>query len=224
MERLGNFHGPLNLARVYLREGRLEEAAVVLDRARLMEPPAYPWTVTYLTAVLDRQNGFFDEAIEGFRALAETNFNEARTRGFDFGMDYRLLNELAGTLLERSKLERSGDESRRREFLGQAEQIFLAVLEIDPENEEAHWGLTQVYGLLGRPADAATHRQLHARYKVDDNARDRAVAAARRANPAADHAAESVVIYDLQRSGAYGLAEPYSAGFVRREADSGFTP
>jgi tetratricopeptide (TPR) repeat protein len=197
---------------------------MVLDRARLFEPPAYPWTVTYLTAVLDRQNGFFDQAIEGFRALAETNFNEARARGFDFGKDYRLLNELAGTLLERSKLERSGDENRRREFLEQAERTFLAVLEIDPENEEAHWGLTQVYGLLGRPEDADIHRQLHARYKVDDNARDRAVAAARRANPAADHAAESVVIYDLQRSGAYGLTERHSGSAVRRESIGRVTP
>jgi len=224
VESLGSPHGPLNLARVYLREGRLQEAAMVLDRARLFEPPAYPWTVTYLTAVLDRQNGFFDQAIEGFRALAETNFNEARARGFDFGKDYRLLNELAGTLLERSKLERSGDENRRREFLEQAERTFLAVLEIDPENEEAHWGLTQVYGLLGRPEDADIHRQLHARYKVDDNARDRAVAAARRANPAADHAAESVVIYDLQRSGAYGLTERHSGSAVRRESIGRVTP
>ncbi len=50
------------------------------------------------------------------------------------------------------------------------------------------------------------HRALHARYKVDDNARDRAVAAARRRDPAADHAADPVVIYDLQRPGAFGLA------------------
>jgi hypothetical protein len=59
---------------------------------------------------------------------------------------------------------------------------------------------------------------------VDDNARDRAVAAARRANPAADHAAESVVIYDLQRSGAYGLTERHSGSAVRRESIGRVTP
>ena len=34
---------------------------------------------------------------------------------------------------------------------------------------------------------------------------DRAVAVARRNNPAADHAAQAIVIYDLQRNGAPGL-------------------
>ena len=92
--------------------------------------------------------------------------------------------------------------------------IFLIILNLgsldlpNPENQEAHWGLTQVYSLMNRPGDAERHRQLHAKYKVDDNARDRAVAAARRADPAADHAAEAIVVYDLQRSGAYGLAAP----------------
>ncbi len=43
------------------------------------------------------------------------------------------------------------------------------------------------------------------KYKPDDNARERAVAIHRLKNPAADHAAEAVVIYDLRRSGAYGL-------------------
>ena len=57
------------------------------------------------------QNGFLDEAIENFREVAETRFNDARARGFDFSKDYRLLNELAQTLFERSKLER-GDAQR----------------------------------------------------------------------------------------------------------------
>jgi tetratricopeptide (TPR) repeat protein len=210
VEALGSPHGAVNLARVYLREGRLEAAAAALERARGFDPPAYPWSVTYFTAVLNRQNGFLDEAIEAYRTLVDTRFNEARTRGFDFSRDYRLLNELGGTLLERSKLERGGDDRslRRAAFLIEAETAFNDALAIDPENEEAHWGLTQVYGLLNRPADAQVHLEQHARYKVDDNARDRAIAAARRANPAANHAAEAVVIYDLQRPGNYGLADP----------------
>ena len=50
------------------------------------------------------------------------------------------------------------------------------------------------------------HAALHAKYKPDDNATDRAIAIARRNNPAADHAAEAVVIYDLHRTGAFELA------------------
>jgi hypothetical protein len=46
---------------------------------------------------------------------------------------------------------------------------------------------------------AAIHRQLHGKYKPDDSARDAALSAHRAKNPAADHAAASIVIYDLQR-------------------------
>jgi tetratricopeptide (TPR) repeat protein len=206
VEGLGRPDGPLNLARVYLREGRLPEAGVALGRALVNDPPARPWSVTWFKAQLDRQNGNLDEAIAGFRDLAETRFNEARQRGFDFGRDYRLLNALAETLFERSKLARSvGDEVGRQTFLEEAQLAYSAALAEDPENATALWGLAQIAALEGDAAEAARLRALHARYKPDDNAGDRAVALARRANPAANHAAEDVVVYDLQRPGTYGL-------------------
>lgn len=44
----------------------------------------------------------------------------------------------------------------------------------------------------------------------------------RRNNPAADHAAEAVVIYDLQRPGAYGLSqEPMDIAMVPGPGDLG---
>jgi hypothetical protein len=49
------------------------------------------------------------------------------------------------------------------------------------------------------------HRELHLIYKLDDNARE-AVAIHRQNNPAANHAAQSIVIYPLNRDGAPGLA------------------
>ena len=52
--------------------------------------------------------------------------------------------------------------------------------------------------------DEGYFEALHAIYKPDDNARDRAITAARRADPAADHAAEAVTVYDLQRVGTEG--------------------
>ena len=56
---------------------------------------------------------------------------------------------------------------------------------------------------LGHAQLAAQHFEAHQRYKPDDNARDRAVALARSRDPAANHAAEAIVIYDLQREGAH---------------------
>jgi tetratricopeptide (TPR) repeat protein len=212
VEAAGQPHGPLNLARGYLREGRLDEAAAALARAARFDPPAYPWSVAYFTAVLNRQNGFLDEAIEGFTEVLETRFEDARQRGFDFSRDYRLLNELAATLFERSRLERG--EARREArsvYLTRAAELYGRALALDPENAVAHWGLSQVLAEQGDEAGANRHRRLHAVYKVDDNAGDRAVALARRADPAADHAAEDVVIYDLQRAGAWGLEPPIPA-------------
>ena len=206
VERMGESLGALNLARVYLREGRLEDARAALGRAIAFDPPAYPWTVAWFTALLDRQNGYLDEAIDGLRSIVETRYPDARARGFDFSRDYRVLNTLADTLFQRARAER-GEARRpvREQLVAEAEETYRLVLEIDPENVEAHWGLAQIYAMAGREQEAARQRELHARYKVDDNAHDRAIALARINNPAADHAAEAVVIYDLQRDGAYGL-------------------
>jgi hypothetical protein len=63
----------------------------------------------------------------------------------------------------------------------------------------AHHGLTLALTRLGQTERASHHRTLHGSYRIDDNAHDRAVAVARSKNPAADQAAEAVVIYDLQR-------------------------
>ena len=198
--------GPLNLARVYIREGRLGDAVSALNAAARHDPPAYPWSVSYFTGLVNKQNGYLDEALESFRSVIDTQFQEARDRNFDFSRDYRLLNEYAGTLFERAKLER-GDarKAERDRYLAEAVTWFQHALEEDPENATAHYGLAQAYTQLGQETEAENHRRLHARYKADDNARDRAIAMARRKSAAADHASDAVVIYDLQRSGAYGL-------------------
>ena len=49
------------------------------------------------------------------------------------------------------------------------------------------------------------HRREHEKFRPDDNARDRAISIARRADPAADHAAQATVIYPLHRPGAPDL-------------------
>jgi tetratricopeptide (TPR) repeat protein len=212
VEQLGQAHGPLNLARVYLREGRLEDAARALERVSSHPRPIYPWVAAWLGALVNKQNGYLDRSIAALRRLAATDFAEARRRGFDFGRDYRLLNELGQTLFERAKQERG--EARRASRLALLEESrdwFLKTLDEDPENAVAHYNLALVYTRLGAVDEAARHRALHDRYRPDDNARDRVVALHRRRNPAADHAAEAVVVYDLQRPGAYGLAGPATA-------------
>jgi len=199
VEALGRAEGALNLARVYLKEGRLDEAAEALARASSHDPPALPWSVAWFSGQVDKQNGYLEEAAARFEALVETRFAEARARGFDFSKDVRLLVELGETRFELAKLERGEARgARRAQLLADARATFERALEIDPENVAAHFNLSLIFAQLGDEDRARHHRELHARYKPDDNARDRAVAIQRRANPAADHAAEAIVIYDLR--------------------------
>ena len=199
VESLGRPEGPLNLARVYLKEGRLADAGVALRRAAEHDPPALPWSVAWFSGLVNKQNGYLDEAIAEFRKLDGTLFDDARRRGFDFSLDVRLQGELGQTLFERAKQERGESRRARRvELLGEAKARFERALAIDPEDVAAHYNLSLIHAQLGDSEAAQRHRELHGRYKPDDNARDRAVAIHRRANPAADHAAEAIVIYDLQ--------------------------
>ena len=190
----GRGEGHLNSARTYLKEGRLDEAALELQLAEQLG--AYPWSIAWFGGLIDLQSGQLDEAIRKFVALVKTEFVEARSRGFDFSLDYRLRNTLARTYFERSKLENT-DEART-EWLDMAIAEYRAALDIDPENVSAHYGLATIYSQLDDSKLEAHHRALHDKYRVDDNARDRALAEARRNDPVADHAADDVVIYDLQ--------------------------
>ena len=204
VEELGYASGPLNLARVYVKEGRLEEAVEALGRAGAANPPAPPWTVAWFNGIVNKQNGFLDKSIDNFRSILEDRSQEQIDRGFDFSQDYVLLNELGQTLFERSKMERD-NESKRNDFLNRALSRFEQTLTFDSENLTAHYNLALIHSQLGNKELAEKHRLLHEKYRPDDNARDVAVANARRANPAADNAAQAITIYKLQRNGAPGL-------------------
>ncbi len=209
VEALGRPDGMLNLARVYLKEGRVDDAATVLQRAAERFPDFRPWTRAWLTALVDRENGHLDRAAATLRLLLQTRFAEARERGFDFAHDFRARNLLGRTLYENARRERGAARAQRRiALLNEARTEFLEVLVQDPENLTAHFNLGLIYADLGDTARADQHRALVQKYRPDDHAVARAVASHRRRNPAADHAAEPVAIYDLQGPGAYGMAAP----------------
>ena len=95
VEALGRPDGPLNLARVYLSEGRIDrDAPDALRRARDFDPPANEWSVLWFTGLLNKQNSNFDEAIGNFQQIIDGGFAQAAGRGFDFSKDWRVLNEL----------------------------------------------------------------------------------------------------------------------------------
>jgi tetratricopeptide (TPR) repeat protein len=204
----------VNLARVYFTEGRLDEAVSALNRATKFDSPAAPaWTVAWFSGLVNKQQGHLDEAIANFRSVLYERTDETVKRKFDFSKDYVALNELGQTLFERAKQER-GDarKTAREKLLREAVAEFEKTLLLDSEDVMAHYNLAQLYQLLGDESRAENHRKLHARYKPDDNAQDRAINLARQKNPAANHAAERLVIYSLHRKGAPGLPDQIVAG------------
>jgi len=209
VEALDDGRGALNLARVYFKEGRLEDAAAALRRAGSGDPAAPPWNIAWFSALIDRENGQLDAAIETLESIAGTRFNEARTRGFDFSRDIRVLNELGRAEYERSRLLRGKTrEEQRRAALERARDWFGKTLEIEPENLTAHHNLALVYGALGDTQSAERHRVLREKYRPDDHAIEHAVALHRSNNPAADHAAAAIAIYDLNRETVAGSDAP----------------
>ncbi|MDX1966736.1 MAG: tetratricopeptide repeat protein [Planctomycetaceae bacterium] len=221
VEQLKRFDGPLNLGRVYFTEGRLEDAVAAIQRAAAYtDPPAPAWTVAWLSGLVNQQQGQLDDAIDNFRSVVTMRTEETVRRKFDFSKDYEVLNLLGQALFERSKQLR-GEQlaANRRVLLQDAVTQFQKTLELDSENVSAHYNLGLIYGQLGETEKAAEHQRWHARYKPDDNARDSAVAAARQKYPAANFAAEALVIYPLQRTGAPGIEIAVEPGIRTAEQD-----
>lgn len=224
VERLKRPEGPLGLARVQLAEGRVAEAVDSLARAAAHDPPAYPWSVAWFSGLANRQNGELDAAVASFRRLLANDFALAHERRFDFSLDDRVHVQLADTLVERARRTRdrasiggtgsaasaagaagAAGAPSADDDLREAKALCERALQMDPEMSPAWYVLARVEQELGNAEAAEQALAQHARYKLDDNARDHAVTAARLRYPAANHAAEAIVIYDLDRTGAYGL-------------------
>ena len=131
---------------------------------------------------------------------------------FDFSYDYEVINLLGQTLFDLGRLRaRQGQNDEARQAWQEAVDSFQRTLALDSENVNAHHNLQLLYAELGDAEKSREHELLHLRYKADDNAQGRAERLARERYPAANHAAEAVVKYSLQRPGAPGIdvaAEP----------------
>jgi tetratricopeptide (TPR) repeat protein len=205
VERFGKADGPLNLARVYLAEGRVTtEAPAALKRAREVGGGAAEWSILWFSGLVNKQLGEIEAAATNFEQIVEGGFAQATGRKFNFANDYRLLNELADTMYLLGLRERGEKrKATRLSKMMQAEEYYLRTLRLDPENADAHYGIRRVYEELGESDKAKHHDEQHQKYKLNDNARDAAIAHARKQYPAANHAAERVVIHDLGRAGAF---------------------
>jgi tetratricopeptide (TPR) repeat protein len=157
VESFKQFHGPLNLARVYRLEGRVDEAVDALNRAEAFkEDKDYPWwTAAWLTGEVNVLHGNFDEAIANFRKALYDKTEATLARKFDFSKDYRVLNSLGSALFDRSKQIANMDE--RAALLEESRAAFQDALDYNPEEFSSHYGLFNVYTAL---ADSAREADL----------------------------------------------------------------
>jgi tetratricopeptide (TPR) repeat protein len=139
---LGRADGWVNLARVYQREGRIPDALAALEKAANHKEPAAPWVINWLTGQINASNGLLDEAIVSFESVLATKIPD---RKFDFSSDYRVINDLGGTLYARARLELPVTIPSRREYLLKAIALYRRTIAIDSEDVAAHWGLAQAY-------------------------------------------------------------------------------
>ena len=80
---LGRADGWVNLARVYQREGRIDDALAALEKAASHKEPAAPWVINWLTGQINASNNQLDEAISSFEAVLKTRIPERKFRSPD---------------------------------------------------------------------------------------------------------------------------------------------
>jgi tetratricopeptide (TPR) repeat protein len=155
------WHAHLNLARVYIDQGRLTEAARELNAAQTSDPPAPWWVLAWFKGLVTAQNATNRADLDAAIVLFETIVDPARQPQhedgklkYDFTKDYVVLDELGRTLYKRSTLELA-DSPAERDFLLRSVNAYERTLAIDPENLDAHFGLNQCYDRLGAAATRA---------------------------------------------------------------------
>lgn len=193
----------MNLARTLMMEGKFAEAVEMMievvntPKPMFLGNPVYaPWTINWLNGVLNHKVGNFDAAIANFNIILKEKTDEMIERGYIFSKDDLVRNELGRALF--AKARQVDKPESRKELLLEAVSQFKATLENDAENATAHYNLGLLYRRLGDEERAKQHRELHLKYRLDDVAYASRQQQARRENPAANRAAEGIVIYPLK--------------------------
>lgn len=195
----------VHLARLLLLQGRIDEAHERLQHAERIAKPLFftepvhaPWAILWMRGLILRQQGDLAGAITAFRSIREFDDELVRQHGYDFRRDYIVINELARTTFEYARqLDATHDTGERDERIRESIALFERTLELDSENMTAHHNLALLYAMQGDEDDAARHRELHLRYRPDDEIRPVLRQRARLRDAAANHAAERIVIYSL---------------------------
>jgi len=139
-----NPEGLVNLGRVYVREGLIDDAEEVLGKALALNQDLAK--THYFLGVVNKERGKYDEALVHYRK-AETLYPKDRV----------VLNDIGRVLF----LQRKFDESL---------VALKKVIAIDPEDLMAHYNMMLCCKGLGRTVDADAEKRLYERFKADEDA------------------------------------------------------
>ncbi len=140
----GYVDGWVNIGRVRVQEGNLEGAEQVLRKALAMDRSL--GRTHFFLAMAVKGQGRYDEALEHLRQAAA-----------GYPRDRVVLNQLGRVLF------------LKRQFRDAVVE-FTKVLQIDPEDLQAHYNLMLCYQGLGEADLASRERQLYLRFKADESA------------------------------------------------------
>lgn len=138
----GYVDGWVNLGRVALGEGDLDETRRVLARALQLEPELA--RTHHFLGLLEKELGAYDKALAHFRTT-ERQFPRDRVNVNQIGRVLFLKRDYAGAVRELQK-----------------------VLAIDPEDLMAHYTLMLAHRGRGDMQKAAHHQELYQRFKTDE--------------------------------------------------------
>jgi tetratricopeptide (TPR) repeat protein len=140
----GYADGWVNVARARIQEGNMSGAEEMLRKALEVDPELAKTHFFLATAL--KTFGQYDDAAKHLRIAADK-----------YPRDRVVLNQLGRILF------------LQREY-GQAVALFERVLQIDPEDLQAHYNLMLCYRGLGQPDKAARAETLYRRFKADESA------------------------------------------------------
>jgi tetratricopeptide (TPR) repeat protein len=135
--------GYVNLGRVGLQEGLLDEAFEALREALLRAPDLAK--THYFLGVVHKARGDYDAALTHLRAAAER-----------YPHDRVVQNDIGRVLFLQRRYAEAVDQLQR-------------VLAVDPEDVTAHYNLMLCYRGLGDEESAAASERLYERFKADED-------------------------------------------------------
>jgi tetratricopeptide (TPR) repeat protein len=142
----GYADGWLNAARALIAEGNLERAQTMLDEALKREPGLA--RAHFFQGEVFKSRGEYERALEHYRRAHDS-----------YPRDRVILNAIGRILFLQEKHAEAVEELKK-------------VLQVDPEDLQAHYNLMLAFAALGKKDETAKERSLYLRFKANESAQE----------------------------------------------------